>query len=209
MSITNYNHTLWRKLNLPISPIKSDYVFPNETDQRLAAKYEDHYGQDHLISQELKDWAKNLDLGILRIERFSSKPNYRMYIHTDNDDWIDDLVKIIWCYCPTNDHSMIWYDVKDPTFYETETFNDSGPTMRFPDFNIDKEITRTTIESNFPILANTGRPHNIQNGSSYRHVICAWFYDLKSNEMIKVDNQYYNKPLQWNVAIERMKAYII
>ena len=208
MYMRNYSHTLWRELNLPISPIKKDYVFPKESDQDIAAKYTDHYHERHLINQDLIDWAKSIDLGVLRIERFSSKPDYRMYVHTDNDDWIDDLVKIIWCYCPTNDHTMNWYDVKDTTYYDVETNNDSGPTMHFPDFNIDKLITSTTIKSN-PILANTGRPHNIQNGKSYRHVVCAWFHDLKSNEKITVDGNIYPKPLQWNVAVERMNDFIL
>jgi hypothetical protein len=131
-----------------------------------------------------------------------------MYVHTDNDDWIDDLVKIIWCYCPTDDHTINWYDVKDTTYYDVETNNDSGPTMHFPDFNIDKLITSTTIKSN-PILANTGRPHNIQNGKSYRHVVCAWFHDLKSNEKITVDGNIYPKPLQWDVAVSRMSNIIL
>jgi hypothetical protein len=204
----NYSHTLWRELNLPISPITKDYVFPKESEQHDNAKYEDHYTQRELINPDFINWAKSIDLGVLRIERFSSKPNYRMYIHTDNDDWIDDLVKIIWCYCPTDDHFMHWYDVKDVTYFETETNNDSGPTMRFPDFNIDKLITSTTIKQN-PILANTGRPHNIENGSSYRHVVCAWFHDLKSNETVIADGNTYPKPLQWNVAVERMSKFIL
>jgi hypothetical protein len=204
----NYSHTLWRELNLPIQPITKDYIFPKESDQRDNAKYEDHYLQRDLINPDLLNWAKSIDLGVLRIERFSSKPDYRMYIHTDNDDWVDDLVKIIWCYCPTDDHTMNWYAVKDVEWHEVEKNNDSGPTMRFPDFNIDKLITSTTIKGN-PILANTGRPHNIQNGSSYRHVVCAWFHDLKSKETIIADGITYPKPLQWNVAVERMNDFIL
>ena len=53
MYMRNYSHTLWRELNLPISPIKKDYVFPNESDQDIAAKYTDHYHERHLINQDL------------------------------------------------------------------------------------------------------------------------------------------------------------
>jgi len=209
MQLQNLNRS-FRKLKLPFEhPFTNDYVFPKEKDQSIDAKYADHYGERHLINPSLIDWAKNIGLGVLRIERFSSKPNYRMYVHTDNDDWIDNIVKIIWCYCPTNDHSMVWYDVKDPSWYDTITTNDSGPTMKFPDFNLKKEIARHTILPNEPILANTGQPHNIENGSNYRHVVCAWFYKLNSNESINVDGLTYPKPLEWDDALNSMKNFII
>lgn len=192
----DYNHTYFRNLKLDFDPFSDKYVFPESQTQR--AKYTDHIDNRELINPKLIDWAKSIGLGVTRIERFSSNPNYRMYIHTDNQDWIDNLIKIIWCYCPTNDHRMTWYTLKDESWYEVITNNDSGGTMMFPDFNCVEEVS-TTIMPNSPILANTGQPHNIENGKSYRHVVCAWFHELK-NPMVD---------LQWDNAVEYMKEFII
>jgi len=184
---------LWHRLNLDFEPISEFYQFPDS--QREKAKYTDHIDEPQLINPEFSEWAYNLGLGITRIERFSSNPNYRMYIHTDNADFINDTVKIIWCYCPTDDHSMIWYDLKDEENFMEITDNDSGGTMKFEDWNA-IEKTRVTITK--PILANVGRPHNIENGQSYRHVVCAWFHKLKEPEL----------DLQWNDAVKLMKDYL-
>lgn len=183
----------WRTLNLDFDPITEFYQFPKE--QKEPAKYTDHVHEPQYINPEFSEWAYNLGLGITRIERFSSNPNYRMYIHTDNADFINNTVKIIWCYCPTDDHSMIWYDLKDPDWFETITNNDSGGTMMFEDWNA-IEKTRVTIKK--PILANVGQPHNIENGQSYRHVICAWFHELAKPDI----------DLQWEDAVYLMRDYL-
>lgn len=183
----------WLNLNLDFSPVTEFYQFPE--NQRERAKYTDHIDEPDLINPEFEDWAKSLGLGITRIERFSSNPDYRMYIHTDNADFINNTVKIIWCFCPTDDHSMIWYDLKDPDWFETITNNDSGGTMMFEDWNA-IEKTRVTIKK--PILANVGQPHNIENGQSYRHVICAWFHELAKPDI----------DLQWEDAVYLMRDYL-
>ena len=185
----------WARLNLPFLPYSDKYSFP--TSQRERAKYTDHINQRDLINPEFEKWANDRGVGITRIERFSSNPNYRMYIHTDNSDFINNTVKIIWCFCPTKDHSMIWYDLKDPEWFDTIGNNDSGETMRFEDWNA-IEKTRVTIGDQ-PILANVGNPHNIENGQSYRHVVCAWFHKLATPGV----------DLQWKDAVYLFNDYII
>jgi hypothetical protein len=92
---------------------------------------------------------------------------------------------------------MIWYDLKDPEWFDTIGNNDSGETMRFEDWNA-IEKTRVTIGDQ-PILANVGNPHNIENGQSYRHVVCAWFHKLATPGV----------DLQWKDAVYLFNDYII
>lgn len=110
------------------------------------------------LNSEIIKLFESLNLNIVLIEVFYSRPYFISGIHVDSTG--GDINKINWIFGGKN-CTMHWYSIK-PGHVEKVVTKTSIDT-RYQSFNADEVILEDSAVLDLPTLVHVGVPHNVQN----------------------------------------------
>ena len=117
------------------------------------------------LNIEFIEYLKNLNLHILFVEVFYTKPNTITDIHIDASP--GDITKLNYIYGGL-DSQMIWYK---PNNYTSGKKKITSVDSNYIEFNNDEVVPIFEYSLNKPSIVQVGTPHNIINYSQARHCL--------------------------------------
>lgn len=155
-------------LNIPLFKDNTNsHSFPKVRHKRLTID---------LINPEIHRLFDSLNLRIILVEVFYSKPNLFSGIHVDSTG--GDINKINWIY-GGKDCQMHWYSINDSNSVKDEDKTIIG--TRYQSFNLDEVTLEYSNVLSSPSLVHGGVPHNVNNGTEDRWCV-SLVYDFKDSK---------------------------
>lgn len=153
-----------------------------------------HYTLDKskYLSIQIQEWFAKLNLDIVLVEVFYTKPHETGVIHIDS--FGGDYTKLNWQLGGVDSY-MMWYS------YNVSTKSALGKTPIGSNYSRyeSSEVTQVHTQSiQSPSLVQVGIPHNIQNFNEDRWVISIVYRQL---------NFPFSRPT-WNESLNIFKDYI-
>jgi hypothetical protein len=158
------------ELNCSIPLFRLDinpYSLPKIRHSKLGVDY---------LNEDIIDLFNDLNLDVVLVEVFYSRPNFYSNIHVDSSG--GDINKINWIYggkdCPMN-----WYSIKESD--KEKSYANTVIGTRYKGFNINEVNLEFSKVLSSPSLVHVGVPHNVHNKKEERWCV-SLVYEYKGTK---------------------------